>query len=510
MKTHAGLPCLTDGYVFSGIRVENLRALRMNALLPLRRMMLVVGPNGVGKSTLARVFPLLKQSVGSRKREPILWWVPNEVDFGSFDDALRMGSDEIHLTFGFASDREWQANVSLARGNESSVIRRIGLEESDTFRLQIEFDDLGSVARAEGQLGLQSFNESSPGFTFPFAPIDSINFFGIPGDAAYYIYNHQLPFAEGVADRILALLPPSWEDAHSQIADEVAPNIWHHLEDEPNQFENWLKSEVRHLEGPKVSADDLDAWHMSEQEIFWLQLNSFCTLAVYQFVLAEALLSEFAKRTSYLGPFRAMPERTYRHQAVDVQTLDSRGANLAMFIAALNSKERASLNRFLSRWLQFEVIARRAGAQYEVMIKLDGQRYNLLDVGFGYSQVLPVAVQLWAGGKVLSTSRSKQSLAAIVIEQPELHLHPHHQTLVARAMAASAMEDNGPMQLIETHSDHLVSEIGLLVARGQLDPERVSVLCVEPHPDGAGSHVRVATFDEDGVLDNWPAGFLSP
>jgi predicted ATPase len=61
----------------------------------------------------------------------------------------------------------------------------------------------------------------------------------------------------------------------------------------------------------------------------------------------------------------------------------------------------------------------------------------------------------------------------------------------------------------QTHSDHIVGEIGMLIAREQLAASRVLVLCVEPHM-GGGASVRTSFFDEDGVLSNWPAGFLSP
>jgi predicted ATPase len=225
--------------------------------------------------------------------------------------------------------------------------------------------------------------------------------------------------------------------------------------------------------------------------------------------VAERLIDRLAMRTAYLGPFRAVPERLYRQQSVAIEQLDTRGANLAMFIAALNATERTALNDFLHRSLSFRVHIEQSKGQYELRIELDGQTYNLLDVGFGYSQVLPVAVQLWAAGEQkLSTSRTSDRIAVMVVEQPELHLHPHHQVLVARAMATSAMTDHGPMQIIETHSDHLVSEIGLLVAEGKLDANRVGVLCIEPIEGGAS--VRMATYDEDGILQNWPAGFLAP
>jgi predicted ATPase len=95
------------------------------------------------------------------------------------------------------------------------------------------------------------------------------------------------------------------------------------------------------------------------------------------------------------------------------------------------------------------------------------------------------------------------------VEQPELHVHPHHQMLLARAFAQAAQDKDGPMLIIETHSNHLIAEIGNLIARSSLDHAHTQVLCVEPHPDG-GAKIRPAIYDEDGYLKNWPVGFMSP
>jgi predicted ATPase len=81
--------------------------------------------------------------------------------------------------------------------------------------------------------------------------------------------------------------------------------------------------------------------------------------------------------------------------------------------------------------------------------------------------------------------------------------------LLARAIGEYAADEHGPMQIIETHSDHLIGEIGMMIARGRLSPERVGVVCFEPHPQG-GTRVFNAHFNENGVLHDWPVGFLSP
>jgi hypothetical protein len=224
---------------------------------------------------------------------------------------------------------------------------------------------------------------------------------------------------------------------------------------------------------------------------------------------AKDLIDDLAMRTAYLGPFRAAPERTYRPQGVAVDQLDPRGTNLAMFLVALSSEEREALNVELRTRLGFTVGVAAGGGHYSIQVELDDGRYNLVDVGYGYSQVLPVVVQLWASRRTLSTRREPAPDVAVVIEQPEIHLHPHQQVLLGRALGAFAADDHGPMHIIETHSEHLISEIGRMIARGQLAPERVGVLCFDPHPEG-GTKVFQATFNEHGVLHNWPVGFLSP
>ena len=130
---------------------------------------------------------------------------------------------------------------------------------------------------------------------------------------------------------------------------------------------------------------------------------------------------------------------------------------------------------------------------------------SLRDVGFGISQVLPIAVQnrvSW--GKTL------------LIEQPEIHLHPAHQAELGDLFIRSAKE-RGNTLLLETHSEHLLLRIMRRMretSMGKLSegaiavrPEDVMVLFVES--DGSQSIVREMPLDERGELVKaWPGGFF--
>lgn len=497
MIPSAALPPLDDDVTLSELGVDNLRALRMEQPIELRRLMLLVGRNGIGKSTLARVFPLLRQSAGSRTREPLLWWERDQVDFGSFGESLRRGAEDMTFTFGFM-DRggvRWRACSTLCKAdNEGCRVRRVAVEQDD-HEVVLHFAADGTLAVVEGSLAGERFRHAEPGARSEPPPLPPLTaepwkLFAVP--SAPEDPTVMLDLMEGVfhgntdiSTRRWVALGLPWSNV-----EEIAPAL------EAHHFGKKYQAQVKRL---RRSPKRLEA----------LQRARFCWWALERLRQAEALVEEFAQRTAYLGPFRAVPERTYRPQGVAVEQLDPRGSNLAMFLAALRPGEHEQLNSYLDRSLEFRVTTKLVGGHYSLQIELGREGYNLLDVGFGYSQMLPVAVQLWASGRMLSTSRSRIKHSTIVIEQPELHLHPFQQVLMARALADIAAADEGPVQLIETHSDHLVGEIGMQVARGRLSPERVGVLCIEPHSE-SGATVRLATFDEDGVLQNWPAGFLAP
>ncbi len=439
MTVSSALPLLADGVTLCELGVDNLRALRMEQPVELRRLTLLAGRNGIGKSTFARVFPLLRQSAGRRKREPLLWWERDEVDFGGFDEALRRGAEEISFTFRFrdADGTQWTALTVLGHGPDGSQVRRVELEQGDR-QLSLRFGPDGRFQSVQGRMDGDLLN----GTSHPWI----LGLQAVPGNL----------FAVGAFPEELA-------------SDRAA------LRRAESMFEEW-----RGGDWARVRLHD-----------------------------AEDLVDEIATRTAYVGPFRASPERTYRPQSVAVDQLDPRGANLAMFLAALSVDERNDLNAELRDKFGFAVTIESAGGHYSLQVEQDRGSFNLMDVGYGYSQLLPVAVQLWASSRKLSTSREQAPHVAIVIEQPELHLHPHQQVLMGHALGAFAADEHGPMQIIETHSDHLIGEIGMMIARGELPPERVGVVCFEPHPEG-GTRVFNAHFNEHGVLHDWPVGFLSP
>ena len=121
---------------------------------------------------------------------------------------------------------------------------------------------------------------------------------------------------------------------------------------------------------------------------------------------------------------------------------------------------------------------------------------NIADVGFGVSQVLPVAVALLVA----------QPGQLVYIEQPEIHLHPRAQIALAEVFAEAA--NRGVRIVVETHSELFLLGIQTLVAEDKLKPESVKLHWFTRNSDGS-SKVTTAELDEVGAFGDWPEDFGS-
>lgn len=120
------------------------------------------------------------------------------------------------------------------------------------------------------------------------------------------------------------------------------------------------------------------------------------------------------------------------------------------------------------------------------------------NVGFGLSYTLPIIAALLMGSVV------ENSL--VIIENPEAHLHPRGQTEIGRLIALCAK--SGTQVIVETHSDHLINSIrGFAKDDDSGLHEKINLYWFEL--DGnRNTEGTLIHFDNDGRLENCPAGLL--
>lgn len=116
------------------------------------------------------------------------------------------------------------------------------------------------------------------------------------------------------------------------------------------------------------------------------------------------------------------------------------------------------------------------------------------NVGFGLTYALPIIV----------ACLSAPPGSLLLLENPEAHLHPQGQTWLARLAGQAAA--GGVQIIMETHSDHVLNGLRLMVKEGVLKPEDTAVHFFRR--TGTGAQVVSPQVGLDGMLSQWPAGFF--
>jgi predicted ATP-dependent endonuclease of OLD family len=222
------------------------------------------------------------------------------------------------------------------------------------------------------------------------------------------------------------------------------------------------------------------------------------------------------KSIFYIEPVRAGIVRYYREQDLSVAEIDPTGKNLPMFLRNLTESERKEFKEWTLQTLGFEVKANAKHGQIALHLREEDstQEYNLADMGFGFSQILPIVAQLWILVKKTQKSRRENIPRILSIEQPELHLHPNHQAKVADMFVAAiklAQENKIDLRLIiETHSETIINRIGNLIYNKKLNQDDANVILFEKKHADKSADISVSGYDSDGCLTNWPYGFFQP
>lgn len=215
------------------------------------------------------------------------------------------------------------------------------------------------------------------------------------------------------------------------------------------------------------------------------------------FAVVRDLLAQF----TYVGPVRAYPERHYalieRGALVDprgelsvLELAKWRRSNPRLFRQVVN----------LLTGLKLAETLRPAPSQDDIlrmMIRPQGHRryINYADTGFGISQVLPILIKDVALG----------STGTLLINQPEVHLHPSAQAQLANHFVERLANRR---YIIETHSEYLINRLRLLVAEGKLPADHVQIYFfdLDKLGDASAHPIRILP---NGNLKGAPKAFFS-
>jgi hypothetical protein len=205
----------------------------------------------------------------------------------------------------------------------------------------------------------------------------------------------------------------------------------------------------------------------------------------------------------YLGPLRPPPAREVTWSQQDPTRLGSTGSEtIQALIGNETGRQKGTLRAAVSKWLRRldladEIDIARVGKTlfYQLEVVRGGERSNLVDVGFGVSQVLPVIVHL----------HFVPEGSVILCEDPEAHLHPLAQAALAD-MFMEVAQQRKLQVLLETHSEYLFRRLQYLIAAGSVRSDECALYYVER--DEPSARLTTLAANEYGQIANWPDHFF--
>ena len=233
----------------------------------------------------------------------------------------------------------------------------------------------------------------------------------------------------------------------------------------------------------------------------------------------QCFLTQRLRQLTYLSAERLAPQETYvLRDPQNAQVVGPRGEHAVSVLfadgeSALKSKLVLSgapptlLRQVEARMTRFfpgcglivERVARTNAVTLGLRTSTGTDFHRPTHTGFGLTQVLPIIV----------AALSADEGDLLLIENPEVHMHPAGQAAMGEFLAEAA---NASVQvLIETHSDHVLNGIRRAVRKGSLEAGAAALYFFRPRHEAEESgvaQVESMSMDADGSIDSWPDGFF--
>lgn len=415
------------------IGLEDFKSFETLDNLRIKPLTILCGVNSGGKSSIIKSLLLLKQSYENSLAS-------NEVTLngiytfnGTMNDIIYNGQgDTFSLRNNFrleyhGTKYHGQSKQDLASGRE--IGKMLGLSPNDAEYFELEVVCTARKKHAEGILGSNYISDYVI-YVRPFTKFDKLI-----SDKAFSIRLSFCKYGKGKYDVILENFPT------------ISGGVVNNKFEKCSCYFSGMRLNNLYYQGNYKNIMMQD---------FLVNLYSVCRIVANQY-----------DGIKYLGPLREAPDRQYAiYKNTTASTIT--GAE-APYLLVQNGKkivdkkihppvsettfdiqianEKSTVLKLVHEWMNYLELGNLSIKNDENTIQLNVKGNNIADVGFGVGQALPILVE----GITMSYEQS------ILIEQPEIHLHPRMQMRMADFLITLALTNHN--LVIETHSDHIINRI---------------------------------------------------
>lgn len=523
-------------------QIENFKAFAGPVNIPIKPITLIFGANSSGKSSIFQSLLMLKQTLQEGKDSNIsLLSRGNIVDLGSFREFIH--NHDVTRSFSFKMTFSTPKEISQYSGidwpfddthpNVETLEKSIG---SETIGLRVTFSlDSKSHNIVVSKIDLFIGDNPTPIITYEIGEKNErgSNIYNFKGNFDHkYWHTYWKCFGEGKPEAPEKKYNDTLEDADDGFVKEFEKKS----DKEKLVFLYKVKKYRRGLD--KLKGNELayktfqsfahdvltlqgflpDLLNNTDlQHLVWHTLEAEESRDVSLFALTSAnLIKKLLKDVEYIAPLREYPERFYIYGGNPLESVGSSGK--MVFDVLFNNPElldkvNDEFKRFGTDYeLRLSPYMKDKSETSEVFVpelfnKSTSISASFRDVGFGFSQVLPVIVQ-----SMLSKEKT------LLMEQPELHLHPALQAELGDVFIESALGKNKNTFLVETHSEHLILRLLRRIretTEGELEegdnplrPEDVAVIYARPTEKGT-ELIELRITEDGDFADKWPDGFFA-
>lgn len=235
----------------------------------------------------------------------------------------------------------------------------------------------------------------------------------------------------------------------------------------------------------------------------------------YTLVINEVVSPWFIKSLNYIDSSTNEIRRVY-----NVENKDKLSALLYALSIKSQTTSSYQTGHFVNKWLEkfgignrLEIVGSDEWLGVKVYLEDNGAKRLLADEGSGITQLISILLQIELTSnkyyKETEEGGYKKSKHVICIEEPEVHLHPKYQSMLAE-MFVEAYQKYNIHFIIETHSEYLIRKLQVMVAdkENTLSPNDVSLNYVEKDKNGVSTNRKIDIFEDGRLSEPFGPGFF--